>query len=375
MSRSALSNFYARRSTVAAAGLAFVMLVGWMATAPMHPVAAQSLELERVEFTGSDFVVDVAEDQEGTLWFATQDGLVRYDDGAVRLYQHDSLDATSISHNYIEEVLVDREGVLWVGTYGGGLNRYDRASNTFVHYRSDPDDPGSLSHDHTAALYEDAEGIIWVGTRRGLNRLHRETGTFTVYRHDPDDPTSLSNDWARALHEDAAGHLWVGTHGGLNLFDRESANFIRFVHQPDDAATMAPGRISTILKDRSGRLWVGTGRSEGALNQLDSQTGRVTRFSFDGSATTWPIEPAPDGPWTGGGVTDILEDQDGLLWFANWEGWITRYDPQAGTVVNLSLRERMKDDSAAHPFALFQASDGTIWIGSVDGDLFRTVRP
>ncbi|MEX0601189.1 MAG: two-component regulator propeller domain-containing protein, partial [Rhodothermales bacterium] len=241
-------------------------------------------------------------------------------------------------------------------------------------FRHDPDDPRSLNHDNVAAILEDRNGVLWVGTRGGLNRLDRSRGGFERFEHDPQDPTTISNNWARALHEDSRGRFWVGTHGGLNLFDRNDGTFTRFTHDPDDPTSLIEGRVSAIHEDDDGRLWVGTGRTTGGLNVLDVEEGTVRRYRFDASASDWPADPRPSGPWTGGGVTAIEQDVDGTLWFANWEGWVTGFDPSTNRAVNYNVRE-LTEAPEAHPFTIFQSDDGTLWFGSVYGPLLRSASP
>ena len=80
---------------------------------------------------------------------------------------------------------------MWLGTLSG-LNRFDRATETFTAYRHDPTNPGSLSHDVVWDIHEDRAGTLWVGTDGGgLNRFDLATGAFTHYRHDPNNPRSL----------------------------------------------------------------------------------------------------------------------------------------------------------------------------------------
>ena len=65
----------------------------------------------------------------------------------------------------------DRRGTLRVGTDGGGLNRYDRDTDSFVSYRYSADDPRSLSSDHAWTITEGPDGDLWIGTQGGgLNR-------------------------------------------------------------------------------------------------------------------------------------------------------------------------------------------------------------
>ena len=63
--------------------------------------------------------------------------------------------------------------------------------------------------DDVFALLADSRGRLWVGTDGGLDRFEPTSETFTHYRHNPDDPASLSNDAIRALFVDDSGALAV----------------------------------------------------------------------------------------------------------------------------------------------------------------------
>ena len=58
----------------------------------------------------------------------------------------------------------DSYGTLWVGTFGGGLDAYDRETDTFTNLRNDPEDDNSLSANVVKVLFEDRDGVLWVGT-------------------------------------------------------------------------------------------------------------------------------------------------------------------------------------------------------------------
>src|SRR5512138_385324 len=96
-----------------------------------------------------------------------------------------------LSQNGVLAILQDRQGYLWVGTQDG-LNRYDGYG--FTHFKNDPTNPNSISYNSITSLYEDREGDLWIGTRGGgLNRYDAETGTFIRFLPDANDPASLSN--------------------------------------------------------------------------------------------------------------------------------------------------------------------------------------
>jgi len=174
----------------------------------------------------------IAQDRQGFVWFGTQEGLNRYDGYEFKVYQKDSAQPHSLSHDWVWTVYADNHGRLWVGTDGGGLSRYEPDSDNFTHFRHNPDDPASLSGDRVRVIYQDRQGVFWIGTDGyGLNRFNPEDGSFVHYRHDPTVSHSLPNDKVLVILEDHAGVMWIGTDGGgLARFDRDSGEFFHYRH-------------------------------------------------------------------------------------------------------------------------------------------------
>ena len=85
-------------------------------------------------------VTAMAQDRTGFLWLGTQDGLNRYDGYTFRVFRNEPGNATSLGNNYITALAVDGAGDLWIGTNGGGLDRFDPGTETFTHFRHDPND-------------------------------------------------------------------------------------------------------------------------------------------------------------------------------------------------------------------------------------------
>ena len=81
----------------------------------------------------STYVITIAQDHEGFIWFGTMDGLVKYDGYQYLAYRNIPGDSTSLNDNSIEKIYVDFIGNLWVGT-NVGLNRYESSRNCFIQY-------------------------------------------------------------------------------------------------------------------------------------------------------------------------------------------------------------------------------------------------
>ncbi len=88
----------------------------------------------------------------------------------------------------------------------------------------------SLSDNRVTAIFESNSepGIIWIGTRDGLNRFDRESNTFVHFKHDSLDKNSLSSNAIRAIYEDSSGEMFIGTGQGFHRFDREKGHFTRY---------------------------------------------------------------------------------------------------------------------------------------------------
>jgi signal transduction histidine kinase/ligand-binding sensor domain-containing protein len=267
------------------------------------------------------------EDEQGQLWLGSYGGLDRYDraSGTFVHYRHVASDPTSLSGGAVAKILEDSQGTLWVST-AGGLDRFDPATQSFAHYRNDPNDPNSLVDDRTMSVLEDRAGRLWVATLGGLDQLDRAQDRFLHYRHDPNQPFSLGNDIVLALYEDRSGVLWVGTYGGLSKYSPATSHFTLYQARPGELGGLSDNITSCVYEDRSGVLWVGT--FNGGLNRLDRATGRATAYRHD---------PADPKSLAYDFVITIYEDPAGVLWVSLDNGWLDRFDPRDGTFLHADL--------------------------------------
>jgi signal transduction histidine kinase/streptogramin lyase/DNA-binding response OmpR family regulator len=290
------------------------------------------------------------------MWFATSDGLSRYDGSDFKVYRRDPDDPNSLSSNLVRALIVDQSGVPWIGTWGGGLNQYDREKDAFIRYQHDPDDPHSLSNNVIRTVYEDPAGTIWVGTMGGLNKLDREGKQFTRYQHNPDDPNSLSQNTVWSVVIDSTGVLWIGTDGGLNRFDPNTEQFIHYRHDPDDPSSLSHNTVRSICEDGSGNLWLGT---MGGLCKFNRERTRFTCYRHD---TTDPQTLSNNL------VASVYEYRAGKLWVSTWGGGLNQFDRETATFTH--YRHDATDPhslSADTVFQIYEDRQGMLWIATDGG--------
>src|SRR5579872_6702748 len=83
-------------------------------------------------------VTTILQDSRGFMWFGTRDGLDRYDGYEFTVFKNNPTDPKSLINNFITSIAESRNGDLWIATWGGGLDRYDRLRDRFVHYSTNP---------------------------------------------------------------------------------------------------------------------------------------------------------------------------------------------------------------------------------------------
>src|ERR1700752_842938 len=174
-----------------------------------------------------------------------------------------------LSQDHVVAILQDHRGFMWFAT-GEGLNRYD--GNSFVVYKNDPSDPGSLSHNFIRDVFEDAQGSLWVAAYPVINKFDPRTERSTRYRHDPKNPKSFSDDSVESISSDSRGHLWFATgNPGLDRFHPATDPFTNYRNDTDGRFV---GRVRRVIEDRRGEIWFVV---DGGFFHLNQQSGEIAR--------------------------------------------------------------------------------------------------
>jgi len=202
----------------------------------------------------NNHVMLVVEDKNGELWVATNGGgLNRFnrETETFTRYLHDINDPQSLIHNDVWRIVQTQDGTLWIST-GGGLDRFEPETESFNHYQNDPDNPSSLSHNFVGTIFEGQDGEIWLGTiGGGLNKLDRASGKFTHFR----EKDGLPSDVIMGVIDDDQGNFWIFSNIGLTKFDPRTKTFQNY--DETDGLPFRGFNGGAYLKSRSGKLYAG----------------------------------------------------------------------------------------------------------------------
>ncbi|MCP4147190.1 MAG: hypothetical protein GY757_05515 [bacterium] len=257
----------------------------------------------------------ILQDSKGFLWFATQNGLNKYDGCDFTLYIHSPDDPQSLGNNFVQCLYEDHKGFLWVGTFYGGLNAINLKTGRFCNYKNIPGDPSSLSDNNIWTIMEDKAGFMWIGTLGGgLNRFDRKTQTFSHFKNEPGNPSSLSGNRVLSIAEDCSGALWVGTFKkGLNILNKKTGKFARFSHITGDPSGLSNNTVESICEDKSGNMWLGT--RGGGINVFDKNRILLSHFKNTSQRDSLSSDF----------ILDIFKDASGNLWIGTDGGGLNVY--------------------------------------------------
>lgn len=363
----------------------------------------------------NSYIVGIAQDKQGYLWFATESGLNRFDGNSFRVYHKNGMQNKSINSNELNMVYADTsDNTIWIATQRTGLNAFDTKTEKFTYYKIQPNNPNSIVTNDITNIHPAADNKLWICTYHfGVDLLDKKTKTFKHFNQatipgmasnhvwcvaddlhgklyighvfnglsvlsindgkiknyvpKPTDPNSIPGDEVIALHIDKRNNIWVGTNNGLALFDPIAETFTTFRNIPGNPNSLSNNRILCIKELGNDKLWIGT--HQGGINILDL---RQTMFQNPKNIAFQHIEANDDKSGLSNlSVKCIFQDSFNNLWIGTLGGGINiisnrktffktwNYSPFRGAKNSLSTKLA---------WGICTDGEDRVWIGT-DGGL------
>jgi signal transduction histidine kinase/ligand-binding sensor domain-containing protein len=314
-------------------------------------------------------VYAIQQTRDGYLWFATVDGLVRYD--GVRFTVFNLSNSPGITSNRFISLLEDKNGDLWAGTEETGVtrlssgrfrsfNRQDGLNTNYAYLISDDADGNPVVHGAEFSLTH-FNGEKFVPYQPGSDpangrprkngqyvncqsdesapelRCLRRNGWFTL--KNPDNRAYLDFIQTRAVEEED-GSLWVAfRQGGVRRFD--AGGNVKIYQEdlelPGKALILVPGaeRTGLLSRDAQGAIW---------MTDLSTMKRELV--------TPRPPESFVD-------LTYAYEDPEGSIWVGTIRGGLFRLRRQ---IINgYSKADGLLDNNV---YPIYEDRQGTIWVGA-----------
>lgn len=255
-----------------------------------------------------DYVYQITKTPDGAMWFATFDGLARYDTKtrAFKNFKHNPGKPNSLPVNSISGLFVDSKGILWYRTFENYFGKLSPDGESFLNYSiSELDTSAGSDISSISEFYEDEKGIFWLGTiDRGIYLFDPTKEVFIDnFVVDDDNPESICSNRVFCFYEDAHNNFWVGTDNGLSLFNAERQSFTNITIDHG----LPNGSICSIQEEEAGYYWISTRNGLSRADLTDVKNPVFRNFdTFDGIKSEEFLESAS------------FKDRRGYLYFSGY---------------------------------------------------------
>ena len=280
------------------------------------------------------FVRKMHQDKKENYWFGTNgDGIIRYNGQILERFT-----IAGISPNFrVLEIVEDQVGTIWFGT-SEGLIKYDGVKFKTFSFKE-----GLLGvNAEIWGLTIDKNGLIWVGATGGVYHFNGEKFIpFSLPGSKVENAKPmLSDKLVFKILEDKNGNMWFATDGN-GIFKYKNGDFIHLTAKNE----LTDNSVADILEDKQGNIWIGT--FNGGVSKFDGKTytnftkngiiAGVETYNFyeDSLGSIWFTAEgygvyrydgnnfkqytAKDG-LTSNVTQSIFEDKKGQVWFGSWQG-------------------------------------------------------
>ena len=186
------------------------------------------------------------EDNNGTIWVGTSNGVFQIDRESKKILQHMNANAPD---NLVRSVIKDKKGQIWVGSFGRGIFLYASNGKRLKEFNTYLNFPSNTINQ----IFEDSKGCIWAATGEGLVQIENSSPwKYKVYQRNE----GLANTFIWAIEEDENQNIWFSTNQGISCFVRNEGNIYNYDFRDNIPMASFTGR--SVCKDKNGVMYFGS---------------------------------------------------------------------------------------------------------------------
>lgn len=343
----------------------------------------------------SNTVYDIAQDDQGFMWFATKGALTRFDSQNFKTFKKNTPNSLLIGNNFIRvikkftsdsflfgteggiylfdlktedfkrihpkitrtvsDILIEKDGY-WIATDGEGLFFYNTVKKEIKNYSTFGTSGKEIGINRTRAIVKDDIGRLWVGTYgNGMYVLNFDNNKVLNYREGESE--SLSNNFILTIYKGLDGTIWCGTlGGGLNRWSFENKRFYSYKFE-EGKNSITDNIVRAIDQRSSDELLIGT---EKGLNILNLESNKFTSYKNSSDINSL----SDDAVWS------IFTDKEKNVWIGTYFGGVNYLNLSKNTIKHFYKKSgdlnSLKGNAVS---SFFEDEDKKLWIGTEDGGL------
>ncbi len=297
----------------------------------------------------SSTVKEMVQDKNGYMWFATFDGLNKYDGHKFKIYKPEKNNPNSISSPFILNLFLDSKQRIWVCT-GNGISLYNYELDNFQNFTppvKNKNDSGVLD------IIEDPNGNIICTSSEGMFYLNiQKQKFFPVLYHKKDSSLLTQNFYIHFCDSNGDVYFTISNECyRWNLFTKELNAIKKEFNGINKNFSLST--INDLYKDRQGKYWAST--TNGIYN-LDFRNKLIIEKHF--------LQYTTAGTFSTNNVLNILQNNDDNFWISTSGGLVFWNRKLNRSFVYRPENKAISDEAGR---SLFIDKDGGVWYSTFRG--------
>ena len=341
-------------------------------------------------------VMSMLQDHKDNLWFATWDGINRFDGYNFKTYKARQGNYISLTNNRADRMYEDRYGFLWLLTYDNRVHRFDPKTETFEQVPAAGEE-GSTYNIHAIQVLPD--GTVWLLTEHD-GAIRVVTLPQKNYTTKSDIYSTKSGlfpaDHFYQVYQDKAGNHWLLTDNGLGMIrpgEQQPVNYFVETKGKQDGMNQAFYAVRECEDDicfasDRGRIWCYQ-KQGGEFRLLELPTkARITSIHTVSNGNTvvttdsdgfflcnlktnkhTHYSPVTCKELSAQPILSAYVDRTSEVWFEQEEpGVVVHFNPATGVVRREQMRVEYSNADRSRPaFHIHEDVHGHIWVHPYGG--------
>lgn len=319
-------------------------------------------------------VTDIKQDAKGFIWFATWNGLNKYDGYTFKNYKSYPGDGCTLTSNRILKIVPTSFNSIWCQTYDGRIYLFDIRQEKFMDVLHPLEKKNKTTY-LVLQIYALPKGISWIVCSKGAFRIDErklaagDMESITLYS--PDEG-NLPGKRITNIQQDAEGGEWIFTNKGTCVVGKklltDSTKFTSFCQNIDDIylistkclakyhrttgqlqyCTLPFKHIELNCIQSLGKDTIGIGTNKGIIFYFP-----VTKqFKFVDDLTQSPSN-----------TVRMFKDSNNELWVFNQERGVMRYNIATEEKQHYETpKQDMPKAELKSKDVIFEDNQGTLWM-------------
>ncbi|HWY11416.1 MAG TPA: two-component regulator propeller domain-containing protein [Bacteroidia bacterium] len=339
----------------------------------------------------------IVKDDLGFMWFATENGLFKYDGVGYKIFRHNPDDTSSLQTNNLTHIIKDKSGMLWIAADGAGLYSLDPVSEKLTLYKN-PIKP-IVTNRVKWVMEGPFETIYTASYGGGLSILNKKTKQFKNFLNDEKDTCSINGNAVTSMTPGENNKTWLTLRkGGLDLFDplsekfthynfyrgqegehianqvclykNESVFFVtndgmyklslkdnkftKFINNEKDSSSIAVNDVESIFIDSKNRIYLGVKKG---IDVYDPDGNFFNHYKYNSED--------PNSLGKSKGIIIFYEDDEKILWIGTAKGGLNVVYPKAVKATTWKMDPKNKNSVVSDAvFSMYLEPDNKLWIGT-----------